>query len=134
MAKKIVFTFHIYTDGKCNNPVADIPQITSRYFERDLYEYVQADDYTGSIRRVFDFDDNGINEFKVLCGQLKDNLTRSRYESTSDFLKQIIRSAHDLIKFNEEQFDYLDGNVTAEYNMQIIETSARKIKKIIYED
>lgn len=134
MAKKIVFTFHIYTDGKCNNPVADIPQITSRYFEQDLYEYVQADDYTGSIQRVFDFDDNGIKEFKVLCGQLKDNLTSSRYESTSDFFKQIIRSAHDLIESNKEQFDYLDGNVTAEYNMQIIETSARKIKKIIYED
>lgn len=134
MAKKIVFTFHIYTDGKCNNPVADIPQITSRYFERDLYEYVQADDYTGSIRRVFDLDDNGINEFKALCGQLKDNLTRSRYETTVDFFKQIIRSAHDLIELNKEQFDYLDSNVTAEYNMQIIETSAKKIKKIIYED
>lgn len=131
---KILFTFKIYTDGKCNNPVKDIPEITSKYFEPELYEFIKTDGYKGSIQRVFDYDKEGINEFISLCKCLRDNLVRSRYESTIEFFDSIVVSAQNLIETNQEQWDFLDSNVEVEYGMQLIQTSARKIKEIIYED
>ncbi len=131
---KILFTFTIYTDGKCNNPVKDIPEITSKYFEPELYEFIKTDGYKGSIQRVFDYDKEGINEFISFCKCLRDNLVRSRYESTVEFFDSIVVSAQNLIETNQEQWDFLDSNVEIEYGMKLIETSARKIKEIVYED
>lgn len=128
---KYVLECKIYTDDDwgLDNNFLD-PNRKSNYFENDLYEYTYCDpdDCSYRFRRVFD-DKNSILNF----------MTTMRYcilgnnhwaDSAREFMEDRIND----VKAHSVTNDFIDSNTEFKLCVYEFATSAKKIKKIIYED
>lgn len=103
----------------------------SRYFEQELYEYTNADPKSSrhKFRRVFDTKEKAIEFAK----KYKESIYGQRYysEVLNEKIDEIISDFY----VNDEGGDYDDiGNTEFDFSMYSVDTNARKIKRIIYEN
>lgn len=133
--KKYILKLYIYTDGDwgIDNTFTDkcMKNYVSKYFDNDLYEYTELpdDNYTYRLVRVFDTADELID----FVDSIKCSLHGNKY-----YIDEYIPEFFDR---NIEEFlsrgytnDFMDSNTEIELYMSSIETDAKKVKEIIYED
>lgn len=131
MRKLFIVEFKVYTDGDMSVDNNFFTNYKSHYFENDLYEYsyCEPDDYTYSLRRVFDTK----NEAIMFVNALFDSMRGDSFfikETAPRIKNEVITGLNAKGSGN----DFTDGNIEMELTMRTFETSARKIKEIIYED
>lgn len=123
-----IVEFNAYMDKYASFDKALIANYRSRYYENELYEYTYCYESSYRFRRIFDckrkaveFIENFFNS--VSC---KDDT----FVTLQDFKNGII------FNFNKsgKSWDFYDGFINMELSMTTVETTAKKIKKIIYED
>lgn len=131
MPKKYVVEFDIYTDGDCCVDFDDLKDHKSRYFEQDLYEYtiIDPDSYKYKIRRVFDDPEDALSFFDI-CDRISD---RQSYFITEILMERINLCIEEFWRFGRSN-DFIDGNITINMSIYTIETAAKKLKTIIFEN
>lgn len=131
MTKKYVVEFDIYTDGDCCVDFDDLKDHKSRYFEQDLYEYtiIDPDSYKYKIRRVFDDPEDALSFFDI-CDRISDH---QNYFVTEILMERINLCIEEFWRFGRSS-DFIDGNITIDMAIYMIESSAKKLKTIIYEN
>lgn len=126
-----IVTCNLYTDGDWHFDKEMFKNYTSLYFENELYEYTRGDSdgYCLEFRRVFD----DMNDAVAFIQKFKDGIGGSRpyayepiLESIDDVIQEVWSHSHGYRSY--------DGNSTFVLDVYWIETTAKKIKSIIYED
>lgn len=131
MTKKYVVEFDIYTDGDCCVDFEDLKDHKSRYFEQDLYEYtiIDPDSYKYKVRRVFDDPEDALSFFDI-CDRISDHCS---YFVTEILMERINLCIEEFWRFGRSN-DFIDGNITINMAIYTIETTAKKLKTIIFEN
>lgn len=131
MTKKYVVELDIYMDGDCRVNFDDLKDYKSRYFEQDLYEYtiIDPDSHKCKVRRVFDDCDDALSFFDI-SDRISDHCT---YFVTDILLERINLCIEEFWRFGSSN-DFIDGDFTIDMAIYTIETSAKKLKTIIYEN
>ena len=129
MNKLSVVEFKAYTDGYIGIEESFFKNHVSSYFENDLFEYSyhEDDSYSYSLRRVLDTKQEAI----TFVNTLFDSMWGKDYyieEVLPTFKSNIVADFF----VNDCGSDFIDGAIEMSLSMRIIETSARKIKEIIY--
>ena len=126
-----VVTGDLYTDGDWYFNRKMFENHTSKYFENYLYEFTRgdSDDYSLTFRRVFDDMDDAV----AFVQKLRDSIGGSRpyaYEGIVETINDVIQD----VWSHSHGYGYYDGNSTITLDVDWVETNAKKIKTIIYED
>lgn len=131
MTKKYIVEFDIYTDGDCSVDFEDLKDHKSRYFEQDLYEYtiIDPDSYKYKVRRVFDDPEDALSFFDI-SDRISD---RRSYFVTEILMERINLCIEEFWRFGRSN-DFIDGNITINMAIYTIETAAKKLKTIIFEN
>ena len=130
MNKLSVVEFKAYTDGYIGIEKSIFKNHVSSYFENDLFEYSNHEDdsYSYSLRRVFNTKEEAI----TFVNTLFDSMWGKDY-----YIKEILPTFKSNITadFSVDDYgsDFIDGAIEMSLSMRVVETSARKIKEIIYE-
>lgn len=131
MKKLSIVEFKVYTDGDIGIDDSFFRNYISHYFDNELYEYTyhEKDSYSYSLRRVFDTKEAAISFvntlFESMWGDtffLEETAPRIKNDIIADFY------------VNDFGSDFTDGNIEMKLTMKVIKTTAKKIKRIIYED
>lgn len=123
------FTGSIYTDDDWHFDRNMFKGYISNYFENSLYEYTAEDDYIIKFRRIFDDYDAAVEfvqKFKESIG----GRDKWRYEDIVSCIEDMIQ---DFWRHKYGECSY-DGNSEVWLCIREITTTAKKVKKIIYED
>lgn len=131
MTKKYVVELDIYTDGDYHINFEDLKGHNSRYFEQDLYEYtiIDSDSHKCKVRRVFDDLDEAVSFFDIT-----DRISKPLdYFITDILMVRINQCIEEFWRFGRSS-DSIDGNVTINMDIYTVETGAKKIKNIIFEN
>ena len=135
MRKVYVCKFSIYNDGDWGLDTEILKKLAaykSKYYENDLYEQtdIDFDDlYSYKFKRVFDSASDCINFVRRTFS----NLHGRDYE-INEMIPEFIDNLINEFNHNKNATDFIDGNTEIEASMYSIETDAKKIKQIIYED
>ena len=130
MNKLSVVEFKTYTDGHIGIEESFFKNHVSSYFENDLFEYSNHEDdsYSYSLRRVFDTKEGAITFINTLF----DSMWGDSYyinEILPTFKSNIVADFF----VNNYGSDFIDGAIEMSLTMNVVKTSARKIKEIVYE-
>lgn len=129
--KKYVVELDIYTNGDYRIDFEDLKDHKSRYFEQNLYEYtiIDPDNYKCKARRVFDDPDDAVSFFDI-TDRISEPLD---YFVTDILIERINLCIEEFWRFGHSN-DFIDGNATINMAIYTVETGAKKIKTIIYEN